>query len=74
MPFIIDEDVENADWIKKTWDILPAKAETLLKHLRVDKLPLKQKRTALRIFMERPVARSMPESLKKELKDMGILK
>lgn len=54
----IDEDQENADWIKRTWD-LPREPETFLAAIGGTQ--------RLAHFMTLPAARNMPKSLRDAL-------
>ena len=70
MIFSPDAEVEDADWIKLSWQ-LPQTVEGFLRYLRVqDENPQRQK-AALHAFMLLPIAAFMPPSLRKSLEAMG---
>ena len=73
MVVLPDASLENADWTKRTWDILPPTAETLLRTLGVENASHANQRAALRHFMTLPAAKAMPATLRAELSKMGVL-
>ncbi len=62
-----DADPEMADWSKRTWD-LPTTADEFL-----SSLTHSDHRDFLAEFMKLPAARAMPDSLRRELSDRGLL-
>jgi len=71
--FNIDANINNADWAKRTWDILPPTMDRLLEVLRVTNKSTVEKQRAVADFMKLPAARAMPAELRAELKKLGLL-
>jgi hypothetical protein len=72
MTIRIDQDLNNADWTKRSWD-LPKGADQFLFSLRVHDRSFADKRKAIRAFLQHPVAAQMPESLRQELLNRNLL-
>lgn len=68
----IDGDLENADWIKLSWN-LPRELDGFIRYLNVDGQPTPVQRKAVDNFMQLPVARQMPKTLHKALVDAELL-
>ena len=74
----IDADLRNADWLRTmVWDILPMGDETeldaFLRVVGVDDPKEDGAKAKVDKFMTLPAAEAMPESLKGELKKLGLM-
>ena len=70
----IDEDINDADWIKRNrWD-LPTSTGPFLRALGVeDTAPPSEKRRAVVRFMQLPASSMMPASLRRSLRQARLL-
>ena len=69
----LDEDVEDADWIKHNrWD-LPTTVAGLLKALGVEAGTPAEKRSAVARLMRLPAGSMMPASLRRSLRQARLL-
>ncbi len=76
LPYNLDRDVRSADWLRtRTYDILPATTVTLLGVLDVpDGTATKEEqRQAIQHFMTLPAAQALPEDIRKDLEERGLL-
>jgi hypothetical protein len=70
----IDENIRHADWLRTLhWDIEASTAEAFLDFLGVSHSTKEEQTEMINHFMSLPVAESMPESLKMNLRNMGLL-
>lgn len=65
MAIQLDQELRNADWTKKSWD-LPRDPDKFLAVIAEWPLSLPE-------FMKLPAARAMPDSLRQALKERGLL-
>lgn len=69
----IDRNLENADWTKATWDIIPPTVDTFLRALRVAEDDRAVQLREVAHFMTLPAARAMPDTLRTDLRAQGLL-
>ncbi len=64
----IDDNLDNADWAKRTWDIRAGiKLAETWEELLIALGPIK-----IEHFLNLPAARAMPEGLRREVEDHGF--